>query len=98
MERLIVKSATILFSNSTFYNKKADVLIEDGVIKKIDEPGKVKGKNVDIIDGKACFLAPGFFDLNCTCGEPGYVKRGDLGAGTAAAPAGGVPGLAVEPN
>ena len=98
MERLIVKSATILFSNSTFYNKKADVLIEDGVIKKIDELGKVKGKNVDIIDGKACFLAPGFFDLNCNFGEPGYETKEDLVTGTAAAAAGGFTGLALQPN
>lgn len=98
MEKLIVKNATILFSNSTFYKKQADVLIENGIIKKIEKPGKIAVKNINVIDARDRFLAPGFFDLNCNFGEPGYETKEDLITGAAAAAAGGFTELALQPN
>ncbi|WP_118194907.1 dihydroorotase [Albibacterium indicum] len=98
MEKLIVKNATILFSNSTFYKKQADVLIENGIIKKIEKPGKITVKNINVINARDRFLAPGFFDLNCNFGEPGYETKEDLITGAAAAAAGGFTELALQPN
>lgn len=98
MEKLIVKNATILFPNSTFYKKQADVLIENGIIKKIEKPGKITVKNINVINARDRFLAPGFFDLNCNFGEPGYETKEDLITGAAAAAAGGFTELALQPN
>lgn len=98
MEKLIVQNATVLFSNSAFFNKKVDVLIENGLIKNIGKSGSIQAKNATIIDGDGRFLAPGFFDLNCNFGEPGFETKEDLVTGTAAAAAGGFTGIALQPN
>lgn len=98
MEKLIIQNATILFTNSAFYKKKIDVLIENGIVKTIDKPGKITTKNVKVINGEGCFIAPGFFDLNCNFGEPGFENKEDLVTGSAAAAAGGFTGLALQPN
>ena len=49
-------------------------------------------------DGKGKFLAPGFFDLNVSLGEPGLETKEDFETGTKAAMAGGFTGLAVMPH
>lgn len=98
MEKLIVQNATVLFSDSAYYKQKADVLIEKGTIKTIDKPGQINVKDASVINGDNCWLAPGFFDLNCNFGEPGYETKEDLISGAAAAAAGGFTGVALHPN
>jgi dihydroorotase len=99
MERLIIQSANILFPDSKFFKQQADVLIEDGIIRAIEEPGKLKStKGVKLIDGEGQFLAPGFFDLNANFGEPGYETKEDFATGCATAAAGGFTGVVLQPN
>lgn len=99
MERLIIQSANILFPDSKFYKQNADVLIEDGIIKAIEVPGKLKvSKETKLISGEGQYLAPGFFDLNANFGEPGLETKEDFITGCATAAAGGFTGVVLQPN
>jgi len=92
---LLITSATIIDPNSPFNKKKADVLIENGLIANI--AGKISG-DYKVINAAGKYLLPGFFDLNCNIGELGFETKEDLTTGTKAAAAGGFTGLALMPN
>ncbi|MBU2376401.1 MAG: dihydroorotase [Bacteroidetes bacterium] len=92
---LLIKSCTIVHPQSPHHLKVMDVLIEKGKITKIASNISFDGKN---FDGKGKFLAPGFFDLNVSLGEPGLETKEDFETGTKAAMAGGFTGLAVMPH
>ncbi|MDP9077175.1 MAG: dihydroorotase [Bacteroidota bacterium] len=92
---LLIKSATIIDSNSPFNNQVADILIEKGVISKI---GPDLEADAELIEAEGKYVSPGFFDLNCNIGELGLETKEDLHTGTAAAAAGGFTGIALMPN
>jgi dihydroorotase len=92
---LLIKSATIIDPNSSFHQKKADILIEEGYISLIAP--KVNA-SVETIDATGKYVSPGFFDLNCNIGELGLETKEDLQTGTKAAASGGFTGLALMPN
>jgi len=93
---LLITDVTIVDPNSQFNQKNCDVSVENGVITAIGTGLSKGGENV--IDGKGCVLSPGFFDLNCSIGDPGYETREDINTATDAAKAGGFTGIAVLPN
>jgi dihydroorotase len=92
---LLITSATIIDPNSPFHQKKADILIEKGVITKI---AAGISSDYEVFDAKGKYVSPGFFDLNCNIGELGLETKEDLQTGTKAAAAGGFTGLALMPN
>lgn len=92
---LLITSATIIDPNSPFHQQKADILIENGIIKQIAAGIASDYEKFDA-DGK--YASPGFFDLNCNIGELGKETKEDLETGTKAAAAGGFTGLALMPN
>jgi dihydroorotase len=96
--KIILKNVTLVnpFQN---LNKKSDILIEDGIIKKIDEIKKEELKSADQIielDGKYC--SPGFFDMHVHLREPGREDEETVQSGCNAAAAGGFTGVACMPN
>lgn len=93
---LLISGVTIVDPNSKFNQQIADVRIEQGRITAIGSNLTVKGE--EVIDGKGCILSPGFFDLNCAIGDPGFETREDIATATDAAKAGGFTGLAVLPQ
>ncbi|WP_461451899.1 dihydroorotase [Mucilaginibacter sp.] len=92
---LLIKSATVIDPNSSFHQKVADILVEDGYITLIAP--KVNAK-AEVIDGTGKYVTPGFFDLNCNIGELGLETKEDLQTGTKAAASGGFTGVALMPN
>jgi len=93
---LLLKGVTIADPNSKFNQQKCDVHVEQG---KIAAMGKgLAAKAALEIDGSGMVLSPGFFDLNCAIGDPGFETKEDITTGTAAAMAGGFTGLAVLPH
>ncbi|MBB5439469.1 dihydroorotase [Pedobacter sp. AK017] len=93
---LLISGVTIVDPNSKFNQQIADVRLEQGRITAIGSKLTVKGE--EVIDGKGCILSPGFFDLNCAIGDPGFETREDIATGTETAKAGGFTGLAVLPQ
>jgi dihydroorotase len=93
---LLVKNVTVADPQSKFNNQQCDVRIENGKIKNI---GKLTAdKNETVFDGQGAFLTPGFFDLNCVAGDPGFETKEDIQTLTATAKAGGFTGLALLPQ
>jgi len=97
---LLIAGVTIADPNSQFNQQKCDVRIEQGKITDIDtQLGVLKAITGDtFIDGAGLVLSPGFFDLNCSIGDPGFETKEDIYTATAAAAAGGFTGLAVLPH
>ena len=94
---LLITGITIADPNSPFNTKKCDVRVEQGKIAAIGT-GLSGDKADNVIDGAGLILSPGFFDLNCSIGDPGFETREDIRTATDAAQAGGFTGLAVLPN
>jgi len=92
---LLFKSVTITDPNAAFNGQIVDVLVEDGKIVRVKADIQ---SDAEIIEGKGCYLAPGFFDLNCNFGDLGLETKEDMQTGTLAASAGGFTGVALMPN
>lgn len=94
---LLITGVTIADPSSKFNQQKCDVRVEQGKITDIGSKINVlKGETV--FDGAGMVLSPGFFDLNCSIGDPGFETKEDIYTATAAAAAGGFTGLAVLPH
>jgi len=92
---LLFKSVTITDPNAAFNKQIVDVLVEDGKIVRVKADIQ---SDAEIIEGKGCYLAPGFFDLNCNFGDLGLETKEDMQTGTLAASAGGFTGVTLMPN
>ncbi|MFC1225867.1 dihydroorotase [Pedobacter sp. BG31] len=93
---LLVKNVTIADPQSKFNSQQCDVRVENGKITNI---GKLSAdKNETVFDAQGAFLTPGFFDLNCAAGDPGFETKEDLDTLTQTAKAGGFTGLALLPQ
>ncbi|WP_316817319.1 dihydroorotase [Pedobacter nyackensis] len=94
---LLITGVTIADPNSKFNKQKCDVRVEQGKITDIDSKlSLLKGETA--FDAAGLILSPGFFDLNCSIGDPGFETKEDVYTATAAAAAGGFTGLAVLPH
>ncbi|TDO22982.1 dihydroorotase [Pedobacter duraquae] len=94
---LLLTSVTIADPNSTYNQKICDVRVSNGQIVAIEEQ-LTPEKGEQVIDGEGAILSPGFFDLNCAVGDPGFETREDLQTATKTAGAGGFTGIAVLPH
>lgn len=93
---LLVQQVIIADPQSSFNKQQCDVRIIDG---KIENIGKLKAeKDEAIFNAEGAFLTPGFFDLNCVAGDPGFETKEDIETLTATAKAGGFTGLALFPQ
>lgn len=94
---LLIKGITIADPNSEWNGKTCDIRIEKGVIAAMGKKLETQ-KGEKVVEGNGAVVSPGFFDLNCVIGDPGYETKEDLQTGTTAAAAGGFTGIAVMPN
>jgi dihydroorotase len=72
-----------------------DVLIEDGVIARVDK--RIKA-NVETIDADGLIVAPGLIDLHTHLREPGQEHKETIATGTRAAVAGGYTAVCAMAN
>jgi dihydroorotase len=92
--KLLIQNASYIAFNEQ--NKQGDILIEDGIIVKIDT--KIE-ENVDRkVDASGMLVSPGFIDLHVHLREPGGEKKETIATGTLAAARGGFTTLAAMPN
>ena len=70
---------TILIQNgqvinpATGMNEVADVLVENGVVSKIEKGIKEKADRK--INAKGCFVMPGFIDMHVHLRDPGFEEN-----------------------
>lgn len=94
-DKLILADGTIVDPvNKNQY--QADILIEDGTIKKIGR--NIKVKDTYTISLKDKYLAPGFIDLHAHLREPGREDEETIETGAYAALAGGFTKVCCMPN
>ena len=80
---------------------KFDVLVDKGLIKAIDHPGKIplaNKDNVKTMDATGMVVAPGFIDMHVHFREPGFEYKETIETGCQSAVAGGFTSVAVMPN
>src|SRR6185503_16693153 len=83
---------------SSHNGKKADILVENGIIKQIAKPGSINEKADKIIEEDGLNVSPGWFDMRVNFREPGFEYKEDLMSGCNAAAAGGFTGVLVMPS
>ena len=92
----------LLIQNGTVVNPgdgteiKADVLVEDGKIKKIAPKQKMKADRV--IDAAGCYVMPGFIDMHVHLRDPGMEHKDTVETGAQAAARGGFTTIVAMPN
>lgn len=92
---LLIKNGTVINPGDKT-EVKADVLTEDGIIKKIAPEQTVKADKT--IDAAGCFVMPGFIDLHVHLRDPGQEEKETIETGCKAAARGGFTTIVAMPN
>ena len=97
MKHIILRNVKIIDPQSIHHKKKKDILIENGIIKKIENNinftapfFETKIKNLHV--------SPGWLDLHARFGEPGFEYRENIQSGLNAAAKGGFTGVVAMPS
>ncbi len=77
-------------------DRKADVLLADGVIRGIGGRRR-SGAGTRVIDASGMVVCPGFIDLHCHLREPGFEYKETIATGTQAAAIGGFTAVCAMP-
>ena len=93
MNSYLIKNATIVNEGSSFVG---DVLIENGVIKKVDS--SITTSSMTVIDASGKYLIPGLIDDQVHFREPGLTHKATIGSESRAAVAGGITTFIEMPN
>ena len=83
---LLIKNGTVINPGDKT-EQKADVLVEDGIIKKIVSGQSVKADRV--VDASDCYVMPGFIDMHVHLRDPGMEEKETVETGLKAAVHGG---------
>lgn len=94
---VLLKSAKIIQPNSELHNSINDILIENGIIKKI-APNIKNFDQYKIVELPNLHVSIGWFDGSVSFGEPGYEERETLENGLKVAALSGFTGIALNPN
>ena len=94
---ILIKSATIIDSQSKFHQKTRDILIENGKFTNIASSIK-NPKGYKEITGKNLHISNGWFDSSVSFGEPGYEERETITNGLKVAAKSGFTAVALNPN
>ena len=86
MNNILFRNVRIVDANKDF---KADLLVSNGVISKIDENIEIEHESINIVDGNGYVLMPSFIDLHTHLRDPGLTHKEDLETGQKAALKGG---------
>ena len=94
--KILLKKATLINDKSVFHNKKVDILIENGLLSRIDNSIDVKADK--LINFEELYVSSGWFDPNISFGEPGFEERETLENGLLTAAKSGFTHVLLNPN
>lgn len=93
--KLLLRSVTILDETSAYHNKKLDIFIDHGMIRKIGKNLKEKAdKEIKISN---LHVSKGWFDSSVSFGEPGFEDRETIANGLDTAGKSGFSSVALNP-
>lgn len=92
---VLIKQAQILATNSPFYNKTVDILIEGGVIVEIKKSITPKG-NIKVIEGNELQVSNGWVDMQAVSCDPGFEYKETLETVIKGAAAGGFTSVCIH--
>lgn len=96
--KLLLKNVNLLNPHQKLNQKNTNVLIVDGIIKKIGEITQDDEKDCKIIELSGKYLVPGLFDMHVHLREPGREDEETVVTGCNSAANGGFTGIACMPN
>lgn len=91
----LIRSAQIIDKHSPFHQFTKDILISDGIIKRIDDKIDFDGQ---VVSADGLKVSIGWIDMRAHYQDPGYEHKEDLESGSATAAAGGFTDVVVLPN
>lgn len=92
---LLIQNGTLL-DPETGDTRRADMLVQGGVIARIDEDLEADG--VPVYDAAEQMISPGWIDMHVHLREPGYEYKETIATGCRAAAFGGFTAVACMPN
>ena len=95
--RIVVQNGTVI-DPANGLEADLDLLIEEGVIRELGQPGSFASVEAQRIDASGCVVAPGLIDMHVHLREPGYEYKETVLTGTQAAVAGGFTAVACMAN
>ena len=95
--RIVVQNGTVI-DPANGLEADLDLLIEEGVIRELGQPGGFASVEAQRIDASGCVVAPGLIDMHVHLREPGYEYKETVLTGTQAAVAGGFTAVACMAN
>ncbi|MBI2682248.1 MAG: dihydroorotase [Acidobacteriales bacterium] len=97
MAALLIKNGHLI-DPAAGIDRPMDMLIKDGRVARVAEPGALPSKDAKVLDARGLIVAPGFIDLHVHLREPGQSYKETIASGTAAAAAGGFTSVCCMPN
>ncbi len=94
----IILKGLRLFNPEQNLDKVSDILLEDGIIKKIGDIDASDVQNAEVFDFSGEVCVPGLYDMHVHLREPGQEDKETVVSGSNSAAAGGFTGLACMPN
>ncbi len=94
--RLLLKSATIIDTDSPYHLKTKDIFIVNNCIHSIEDHIEADGDKV--IELENLHVSPGWFDSSVSFGEPGFEDRETLANGMDTAMKSGFTKIVLNPN
>lgn len=93
---ILIKSARIIDPNSPYNNSVKDILIQNGIVSKIEDD--IPNGDNEVITHENLHISPGFFDMRSNLKNPGHEQHETFETGLKAAEKGGFTGLAIMPS
>jgi dihydroorotase len=94
--KILLKSLLVSDASSSYFGKKKDILIENGIYKKIED--SISDTDAQIIESNGLQISQGWVDLKADFCDPGFEQKETIESGLNAAAAGGYTHVFVTPN
>lgn len=95
--KLLIQNGHVL-NPADGFDQKADLLIEDGMVKQISVEPISAEAGMETIDAEGLYVMPGFIDLHVHLRDPGLTYKETLSTGGQAAAKGGFTSICPMPN
>lgn len=92
---ILIKNGRVIDPDSRL-DEICDLLIENGLIKKVEK--EIHEKDAEVIDAEGCYVMPGLIDMHVHLRDPGLTHKEDIVTGAMAAARGGVTTILAMPN